>query len=134
MKACLHFFNGLTNTIETLNDVKYLDENGEEQTADNVAVIDNQTAEWSGGWYVVNSDVEISDRITVSGDVHLILADGNTLTAESGIGVAGESNSLTIYGQTGGTGKLITTALVDQQASAEMRKKIPAALLSTAAP
>ena len=103
------FFNGLTNTIETLNDVKYLDENGEEQTADNVAVIDNQTAEWSGGWYVVNSDVEISDRITVSGDVHLILADGNTLTAESGIGVAGESNSLTIYGQTGGTGKLIAT-------------------------
>lgn len=59
---------------------------------------------------------------------------GNTLTAESGIGVAGESNSLTIYGQTGGTGKLIATALVDQQASAEMRKKIPAALLSTAAP
>lgn len=56
------FFNGLTNTIETLNNVKYLDENGEEQTADNVAVIDNQTAEWSGGWYVVNSDVEISDR------------------------------------------------------------------------
>lgn len=34
---------------------------------------------------------------------------GNTLTAESGIGVAGESNSLTIYGQTGGTGKLIAT-------------------------
>ena len=45
--------------------MKYLDENGEEQTADNVAVIDNQTAEWSGGWYVVNSDVEISDRITL---------------------------------------------------------------------
>jgi len=103
------FFNGLTNTIETLNDVKYLDENGEEQTADNVAVIDNQTAEWSGGWYVVNSDVEISDRITVTGDVHLILADGNTLTAKSGIGVDGEGNSLTIYGQTGGTGKLIAT-------------------------
>ena len=103
------FFNGLTNTIETLNNVKYLDENGEEQTADNVAVIDNQTAEWSGGWYVVNSDVEISDRITVTGDVHLILADGNTLTAKSGIGVDGEGNSLTIYGQTGGTGKLIAT-------------------------
>ncbi len=50
-------------------------------------------------WYVVNSDVEISDRITVSGDVHLILVNGCTLTAKNGIRVEGSDNSLTIYAQ-----------------------------------
>ena len=64
-------------------------------------VVSDQTA-WGAAdttsWYVVNSTVTISDRITVSGDVRLILANGCTLTASAGIGVA-SGNSLTIYGQ-----------------------------------
>ena len=47
-------------------------------------------------WYVVNGDITISSRISVTGDVHLILADGCKLTANVGIGVSG---SLIIYGQ-----------------------------------
>ena len=47
-------------------------------------------------WYVVNGDITISSRISVTGDVHLILADGCKLTANGGIGVSG---SLIIYGQ-----------------------------------
>ena len=45
---------------------------------------------------MVNGDITISSRISVTGDVHLILADGCKLTANGGIGVSG---SLIIYGQ-----------------------------------
>ena len=48
-------------------------------------------------WYVVSEDTTIEDRINVTGDVHLILCDGATLTAKHGIRVV-EGNSLTIYG------------------------------------
>ena len=64
-------------------------------------VVSDQTAWGEAGqtkWYVVNSSVTIADRITASGDVHLILSDGCTLTASKGIGVT-DGNSLTIYGQ-----------------------------------
>ena len=61
-------------------------------------------------WYVVTGDVTISSRITVTGNVHLILMDGYTLNAQLGITVEVE-NSLTIYAQSEGTGmgKLIAT-------------------------
>lgn len=67
----------------------------------NYTAVSDQTVWGEAGqekWYVVNSSVTISDRITVSGDVHLILVDSYTLTAPKGIGVA-TGNSLTIYGQ-----------------------------------
>ena len=84
-----------------------------EVTASDTAWDSNTT----GGWYVAQSDVTINQRVTVTGEVHLILADGCTLTVNGGIQVAdndndpsnGSSNSLTIYGQSGGTGKLIAT-------------------------
>ena len=68
---------------------------------------------WGGSdsmeyWYVAQGEVTINQRVTVTGNVHLILADGCTLTVNGGIQVA-ENNSLTIYGQSGGTGKLIAT-------------------------
>lgn len=60
-------------------------------------------------WYVVKNDVTIDNRVTVNGDVHLILADGAHLNAKQGIDVS-EGHSLTIYGQseavTGSTGKI----------------------------
>ena len=75
-----------------------------EVTASDTAWDSNTT----GGWYVAQSDVTINQRVTVTGEVHLILADGCTLTVNGGIQVA-ENNSLTIYGQSGGTGKLTVT-------------------------
>ncbi|RRD92753.1 hypothetical protein EII17_13660 [Clostridiales bacterium COT073_COT-073] len=50
-------------------------------------------------WYVVKDKVEMNTRVTVTGDVHLILADGAELKAKKGINVS-EENALTIYGQT----------------------------------
>ena len=52
-------------------------------------------------WYIVNSDVTVSDRIKVNGTVNLILCDGKTLTAENGIDVW-EGNTLNIFAQSEG--------------------------------
>ena len=61
-------------------------------------------------WYVVKEAVTINDRITVTGNVHLILADNAMLTAKKGIDVSA-GNSLTIYAQTDmlteSTGKIV---------------------------
>ena len=59
-------------------------------------------AAWGDGsttesWYVVKSTVSIIDRITVNGNVSLILCDGATLTANQGITV-NTGSSLTVYG------------------------------------
>ena len=86
--------------------VPYLDENGAPQTCTSATVVTDSDTTWSGGWYVVSSNVTISSRIKVSGNVHLILADGYSLNAADGIRVP-FGNSLTIYGQASGMGKLI---------------------------
>ena len=73
--------------------------------ADNV-MLKSDTKKWTNGnTYVTNGDVTIADRITVEGDVTLILTDGCTLNAKLGIEVR-VGNSLTIEGGTNGTGTL----------------------------
>ena len=65
-------------------------------------------------WYVVNSNVTIGKTdsddtfacITVTGNVHLILADGCSLTIKGNIQVMKDAGTLTIYGQSAGTGEL----------------------------
>ena len=95
--------------------VTYIDADGKPQTCATATVVEEDyEVTWSssgegGAWYVVNSDVTISERITVTGNVHLILADDCTLTASDGITVS-SGNSLTIYGQSGGTGAVTATA------------------------
>ena len=88
--------------------VPFLDNNGNLKTHDARSVAGLSGDTWQGGWYVVDSDVSISDRLIIEGDVHLILADGKTLTADQGIHVS-KGNNLTIYGQYQGTGKLKAT-------------------------
>ena len=100
-ESLFHFFNGMVNLLATANGVSYLDENGDERTADNVTVVESSTTAWSDGWYVVNSNVTIDNRVTVSGEVHLILADNASLTVNGGINVA-ESNSFSVYAQSVG--------------------------------
>ena len=78
--------------------VSYIDANGDEQTCDSATVVTESDTTWGAGWYVVNDDVTIDQRVTVTGSVHLILADECTLNANWGINVSNGS-SLTIYGQ-----------------------------------
>ena len=79
------------------------------KAASEYAVVTSGNTSWGTAgtttWYVATDDIAISSRVTVSGDVHLILADNCTLTISGGIQVTG-SNALTIYGQGNGTGKL----------------------------
>ena len=101
--------------------VSYIDANGVEQTCDSATVVTENDTTWgddgNNGWYVVNGDVTINTRVTVTGDVHLILADGCNLTVNVGITVTG-SNSLTIYGQSAGEGmgKLTANAGLERAA------------------
>ena len=86
-------------------DTYYLDtDNKTQNTQANLVTTGSTTwtdSDPDGGWYVVNDDIEISQRVTVTGNVHLILADGCKLTASQGINVTGD-NSLTIYAQSAG--------------------------------
>ena len=86
-------------------------------TQDECIVVENSNSPetWNAGWYVVSGeDVTIAERITVSGEVHLILEDNAKLTAEKGITVEG-SSCLSIYAQSTGSnmGKLKAVGTVD---------------------
>lgn len=97
---------------DPVTDVSYLDETGTSQTCASATKVTDSVTAWSNGWYVVTGDVTIGTeetplRVTVSGDVHLILTDGCTLTVNGGIRVEddddditnGSANALTIYAQ-----------------------------------
>ena len=83
----------------TQSNVTYLDVNGISQTCASATVVDSTTTTWNGGWYVVQGTVVISQGVTFSGDVHLILTDNCDLTVENGIEGQGD---LTVYAQSTG--------------------------------
>ena len=56
------------------------------------------------GWYYVNDNVWIDNRITVNGTVNIILGDGCTLEVQKGIEVP-EGKTLNIYAQSNGDGR-----------------------------
>ena len=99
-----------TGFAESADTSYYCDENGVRcDIPQEMVVVENGSTAWNGGdgdvWYVVTKNVEIGERVEVSGAVKLVLCDGVTLTVEKGIHVTGE-NSLTIYGQEAGDGKI----------------------------
>ncbi len=106
----LDYFSGAIS-LTAASSITYLDITGEEQSCSDYTSVTAQTTWGTSGeeiWYVVDNDTTISDRITVNGTVNLILVNGYTLTASSGIAV-NDGNTLNIYGQTGGTGKIEAT-------------------------
>ena len=78
-------------------------------------LVHTYTKDLSTGWYYATGDLSLSNGVTVSGNVCLILGDDArlTVTTPKKVGAAvevaaadGETNSLTIYGQSRGTGVL----------------------------
>ena len=59
-----------------------------------------------GNWYYVDSNVNFSGRVHTDGEVNIILGDGKTVDFKRGLEV-GENDTLNVYDQKGGTGKLI---------------------------
>ena len=95
--------------------VAYIDKDGNTQYATDYILLtgSDEAVNLKGGWYVVSGNVEYSSSINIGDDVHLILADGASMNINStydGIHVVGEDKSLTIYGQTKGTGSLTATS------------------------
>ena len=70
-----------------------------EKPAEATITLDNTTTGWRDGTYAVPAGgLTYSEAITVSGDVTLVLTDGETLTLNKGIGIA-EGATLTIQGE-----------------------------------
>ena len=90
--------------------IYYLDEKGEKQLCETYR--DAEDTKWEDGWYVAQNQTQVPSRITVTGEVHLILANGCDLAAVTGIQVS-EGNSLTIYAQSteDGMGALNATGI-----------------------
>ena len=108
-----------TATWTPLVSVKYLDADGNEQTFSDCAVLTGGFAmTLPGGCYVVQGTVDFtsnkaySTAITLNGDVNLILEDGAEMTVNNtewnGFGIRGD-HTLTIFGQSAGTGRLSLT-------------------------
>ena len=102
-----------TAWAQTTQSVTYIDADGNTQTV-TATVLTGSESDLFAGWYVVNSDITYTSRVSLFGDMNLILVDGKTMsigTADSPISGANAidgSNyyTLTIYGQSGQTGKL----------------------------
>ncbi|MCL2351037.1 MAG: Ig-like domain repeat protein, partial [Firmicutes bacterium] len=102
-----NYSGGLTSAPVTVlkpgpSGVPYLDANGQPQIAYDAAALTGSETTLTTGWYVANGTLDFGN-IIISGDVHLILADGCDMTAtgtgpDAAINVA-PGNSLTIYAQ-----------------------------------
>ncbi len=107
----------VTVSAEFSDGMSYVDENGVgHKLTDSIPEIEAGLGDGNtlnSGWYYVKALKTISDkRISISGDVKLILCDGASLSVPKGIQLIGE-NKLTIYGQIAGTGRLTING-VDQ--------------------
>ncbi|MBQ7219668.1 MAG: InlB B-repeat-containing protein, partial [Synergistaceae bacterium] len=95
----------VTISAEFVENISYKDANGQDATASDYTVLTSSMTNLTAGTYVVKENVTVS-ALTLAGDVNLILCDGATLSVE---GEVNGANSLVIYGQTNGTGKLTAT-------------------------
>ena len=90
--------------------VPYIDADGQLQYK--AAEQYSNTSTPSGNWWLVPGQMSIRRRINIDGTKHLILCDGATLILQEGIHLT-SGNTLHIYGQSAGTGKLIINCVDD---------------------
>ena len=105
-------FNILLSVFEQQQEttpLDYLDEKGVTQTwTGGYADVKSSTWQAAGGfsgWWAVDGEVVLEQRVMVYGDVKLVLRDGCSLKANGGIQVS-PGSSLTIYSQGKKTGAL----------------------------
>ena len=100
-----------TATYASYGKSTYIDENGEEQEIFARPLTGTET-ELPGGWYVVNQDITYSNKLKITGEASIILADGATLNIESGyILNVDETKPLNIYCQKDKSGVLSATTI-----------------------
>lgn len=96
--------------------VSYLDENGKTQTCQQYTTLTADTTQWSDGWFVASGTVTLSGRVTVTGDVKLILTDGAQLDV-TGITLA-PTAALTLYAQSTGAQQGVLKAVTADPSAA----------------
>ncbi len=94
------------------NAILYLDMNGQQHYCVEYTTLDGSENDYTltAGWYVADGTINFAGKITVQGNVHLILKDGAVVNVDTesdyGIGVgANENYSLSIYAQSTGANK-----------------------------
>ncbi len=86
--------------------VSYMTESGASQNADATQITTSTTS--FTGWLYVDGSVTLDKKVTLSGNMNLILNDGATLTVTGGIDAG--NYTLTVYGQSAQSGNLIVTS------------------------
>lgn len=117
----------VSGTEGTMANVTYLDKEGKEATCASAKVVTAADTSWGDGndskstdvWYVVNQNVTINGRVSVTDKIHLILMNNCTLTVNGGISVTTDmqydngTKKLCIYEQPqiqgASRGKLVAT-------------------------
>ncbi|MDR3091848.1 MAG: carbohydrate-binding domain-containing protein [Clostridiales bacterium] len=114
--------------LSVFADISYVDAAGDGKTRASATEITGgesllDIAATGAGWYFVKgnggggipapSPITINNSVKIDGDVNVILEDGATLTISGGLSSLSSLSSgasLTIWGQSGGTGKLIVNS------------------------
>ena len=111
IKMCVPAY-AVNSQMKTVDYYDPTDPNNPNKVQDGCIPLTASMTQLEGGkWYVVDEDVEIAERIIVTGNVNLILSDEKTLIAKSGITVP-ENVSFTVWAQSDGEkmGSLIAVA------------------------
>ncbi len=89
------------------HEVSYLDENGNEKTA-TAYTLDDKYTSYDGGWYVADKELCFPEKVTFTGDAHIILSDSATVNVgnNDSVSSADDSGSVNIYWQSEKTGTL----------------------------
>ena len=88
----------VTAVFRTTETVEYIDEDGEVRTAQAIALSGGET-DLHEGWYCVSGRVDLTDNVSLCGDVRLILCDGAELNSNHRDLGSSENtdNALTVY-------------------------------------
>lgn len=131
----------ITVTATEIPVIAYIDADGNPQSHACTPIVEGttsyQTLGRTEGWYVVNSDVTISGTQGVKfldKAVHIVLCDGATLTSNATTndfnGINANNGSLIIYAQSGGTGRIVATAINMSAINAKLDLDINGGIIS----
>ena len=87
----------------------YVDEHGIVRKRPDATLLTGTLDTLTDGWYYMGAGMKITKRLTVQGDVNLILMDGCAVILEGGLRLPAGS-SLSVWGQAGDTGYLLCDA------------------------
>ena len=126
-------FSSELSAIElTVTALEYLDEDGETKALDSVATfLDSDAGQWGTGWYAAAGNVEIDERVQVTGDAKLILTDGAALHIPKGITVPTGSFTPRNFWNAKYISATITTMVISVNRGGTFRYRRTAAMNST---